>query len=495
VKTKLNISRESKILLGVILLALGIYLWFNFLSQNNSSLLPSFLGGNSSAPQIITSPRASNPRVSGSVTVPSTNNTGSSQVVVAPLASNPQTVNTTDPNSTVATTAREIVIVDLPFLVTEAPTEEEALANSLLEENTSQGQTLRATVNPFSPIIIEVDKDKNAPSPGASVQQVNGTPRPPSTPIVGNGNNTTTNVYSPPTKLIESAPLRTVAPAPALANNLPRTLSTGTLNATPGILRNQNIVPPLASEVAAAEKARAEAEALAAKRTKEAAAAQALADQKAEEAQALANQTAEQAAATAAEQAAQAEQEAKIAREAARLAAIEAAKPSLRMPQGTSNNLPLAAATTSSTVSANTLPNILTTGRGAEDIAIAVVPEDSQEHVIQTDPPTVVVVDSAQNTEANDSTDTLVPPTVDGAPNEVGGSDLARYLRNNNFQYTGSVRGVVSVGMFRTSSQALTITLGQKIPKTDIVLTDLQNNQAEFTQGQDKVILNLDLRR
>ncbi len=517
-KLKFNTSRELKILLGVGLLALGIYLWLNFLSQNNASLLPSFLGGNSSssASQIITSPRTSSPRV-----VPNSTTTGSSELVVAPLTNNSQAVAAVSPNlnNAVATTAREIIIVDLPFLITEAPVEE-ILTGAVSEENAIQNRALRATVNPFSPILIEVDKDKKNVTASTPVQTVSGQSRPTnSTPIVGNragSNNANGNAFTPPAKLIESAPLRTVTPAPALANNLPRTLATGTLNVTPGILRNQNVVPPLASEVAAAEKAaairlaeqeaaQAEADALFAeaeadRKAAEAEAAQtranAIAKTEAEAAQAEADRKAAEAQASveAAAAANAAKLEASKKLEEARLAAIEANNPSLRMPKNNTSNLSIAGSVALAP-SSGTLPNILSTGRDAQNIPITVA-EQSTNPI--TNEPIVTVVDNSQNAEGANGTDSqnaLTPPIIEDGPIEVGGSDLSRYLRDNNYQYTGSVRGVVSVGMFRTSVQAITITLGQTIPKTDIVLTDLQNNQAEFTQGQDKVILNLDLRR
>jgi hypothetical protein len=63
--------------------------------------------------------------------------------------------------------------------------------------------------------------------------------------------------------------------------------------------------------------------------------------------------------------------------------------------------------------------------------------------------------------------------------------------------FTGSVLGPVGVAVFRSSlSQSpLVVTLGQTLPETDIVLTDLKGQQAEFTQDNDKQILILDLRR
>lgn len=492
------VSRESKMIVGLALLALGIYLWFNFLGQNNASFLPSFLGGDSSS-QVISSPRTDNPRVSNPSprvsTQPTVSNnsqttTGSSELA-APLADNTQAIRTVNPNidNSVATTAREVIIVDLPFLITEAPVED-LLATDATEEGESaaQNRALRATVNPFSPIIIEEDETKNNVSASTPVQNVPGQSRPTSVTHVGNtpGTSSNTSTFKAPTELIESAPLRTVTPAPALANSLPRTLATGTLNVTPGILRSQNIVPPLASEVAAAEEA--EAERLA--QVKE------LKAQQETAAEEIKTQEAALAEELKAQQAALAEE---IKTQQEEVGLVEANKPlpvlnnsTVRMPQNNTTNLPIAA-TIASAPSSNTLPNILATGRDAQNIPITVTAEATNP---QTNEAIVTVVDNAEAINGTDNPqDALADPSTNGGPLEAGGSDLSRYLRDNNFQYTGSVRGVVSVGMFRTSVQAITITLGQTIPKTDIVLTDLQNNQAEFTQGQDKVILNLDLRR
>ena len=87
------------------------------------------------------------------------------------------------------------------------------------------------------------------------------------------------------------------------------------------------------------------------------------------------------------------------------------------------------------------------------------------------------------------------PPSA-GAPLVAGTSDLSNYLRDNNFQFTGSVIGPVGVGVFRSSLAAapVTVVLGQALQDTDIVLTSLQGKQAEFTQNDEKQILTLDLR-
>jgi hypothetical protein len=83
------------------------------------------------------------------------------------------------------------------------------------------------------------------------------------------------------------------------------------------------------------------------------------------------------------------------------------------------------------------------------------------------------------------------------APLAAGTSSLSRYLRDNNVRFTGSVIGPVSVGVFRSSLTAapVVISLGQTLPDTSIVLTDLRGQQAELTLGEDTQTLTLELRR
>lgn len=84
-----------------------------------------------------------------------------------------------------------------------------------------------------------------------------------------------------------------------------------------------------------------------------------------------------------------------------------------------------------------------------------------------------------------------------GGPLAAGVSPLSRYLRDNDFRFTGSVLGPVSVGVFRSAlaEVPVVIALGQTLPDTDIVLTDLRGHQAEFTLNDISQILTLDLRR
>jgi len=82
-------------------------------------------------------------------------------------------------------------------------------------------------------------------------------------------------------------------------------------------------------------------------------------------------------------------------------------------------------------------------------------------------------------------------------PLAAGATALSRYLRDNNFSFTGSVLGPVSVGVFRSAinSTPIVISLGQTLPDTEIVLTDLKGQQAELTLDDTTQTLTLDLRR
>lgn len=91
----------------------------------------------------------------------------------------------------------------------------------------------------------------------------------------------------------------------------------------------------------------------------------------------------------------------------------------------------------------------------------------------------------------------VVDPETPARPMESGVDVLSRYLRDNNVVFTGSVLGPVSVGVFRTAGtpMPLVVSLGQTLPETDIVLTDLTGLKAEFTLADSTQVLSLDLRR
>ncbi|MEX2534751.1 MAG: hypothetical protein WD273_04045 [Trueperaceae bacterium] len=88
-------------------------------------------------------------------------------------------------------------------------------------------------------------------------------------------------------------------------------------------------------------------------------------------------------------------------------------------------------------------------------------------------------------------------PMPGDAPLAAGTSPLSRHLRDNNVRFTGSVIGPVSVGVFRSTvtSAPIVISLGQTLPDTSIVLTDLRGQQAELMLGDATQTLTLELRR
>lgn len=82
-------------------------------------------------------------------------------------------------------------------------------------------------------------------------------------------------------------------------------------------------------------------------------------------------------------------------------------------------------------------------------------------------------------------------------PLAIGADSLSRYLRDNNVQFTGQVLGPLSVGVFRSNlyPQPVVVLLGQTLPETDILLSDLRGYEAKFSLGDNTQVLSLDTRR
>ncbi len=134
------------------------------------------------------------------------------------------------------------------------------------------------------------------------------------------------------------------------------------------------------------------------------------------------------------------------------------------------------ARTPSGTFSASRLPRSLPNG------TLASTPD-----VLKTALSTPVNVQRAEN------------PLASGeeTPLAAGSTSLSLYLRDREITFTGAVLGPVSVGVFRSAdaSAPFLVPLGQTLPNTDIVLTDLTGQQAELTQENDSQLLILDPRR
>jgi len=82
-------------------------------------------------------------------------------------------------------------------------------------------------------------------------------------------------------------------------------------------------------------------------------------------------------------------------------------------------------------------------------------------------------------------------------PLSAGANPLARYLRDQNVTFTGSVLGPIGVGVFRSNLTLapVVVALGQPLPNTDIVLKGLRGQEAVFSQGNHSETLVLNLRR
>lgn len=136
---------------------------------------------------------------------------------------------------------RDLQVAQLPFLITEPPSADEDALAAEGDEATRDQSTQRANINPFSPVIVKAPpappQQVVAAAPSSSdsgdvqVVEVNGSPASSPAP---------TTVVSPPAPKAPAP--RAVAPA-ARATALPRPLPSGTLSATPDILRDTRTQP------------------------------------------------------------------------------------------------------------------------------------------------------------------------------------------------------------------------------------------------------------
>lgn len=356
----MTLSRTSRILIGFLLLVLAAFLWVNLLINGSAS--------GSGALQFL---RAAPSPSEGAQT-----SQADEDVSVAPV---PET-----------RVARELEVLDLPFLVTEPPaqqeqpTEAEAEAQDLAASVRSQ----RATINPFSPII-----QRNAqPSAQPRASQ----PEPQPEPTV-----TEVPVPSAPPQTAQQSPqepVRAPVPAPVTpraqgAGELPRALPDGTLGGSPDLLRS-----------------------------------------------AIGNREG--------------------------TSASEAPQAAVREPVD-------------------------------DEPPELADPAQQEPTTTEPEPLEQPVADAGEGEQAAADDEQVVRRPVSEPPLEAGASELSRYLRDNNVRFTGSVIGPVSVGVFRSArtSAPVVISLGQSLPETSIVLTDLRGQQAEFRLGDTTQTLTLQLRR
>ena len=378
----MTLSRTARILLAILLLAAAAFFWVNFFTQNR------VIGEDPDVPPTATTPPTPEPPDPALAEAPDVSPedvdaTVEPDVEADPDAPTPPLVvdaadepDADEPPVVVidppVTVARDLEVAELPFLITEPPTlpeVEDPAAIAALEAERALAAA-RATVNPFSPIVVQRPAD---PAPERAV---------PDAPTV-------TEVAVPdgpppaPARIATPAP-RPLTPAPTISRDLPRALPTGTpLAATPGLLQetraidtiDRPTVPPVTT---------------------------------------------------------------------------------VRVPEEPAAEPPVESVRTTPGIVAD-VPELRGTGPVAE-------------------PP---------------------EPRAPSAPLAAGTDRLARYLRDNGYRFTGSVLGPVSVGVFRSNAEPVpqVVALGQTLPNTDIVLTDLRGEQAELTLGDLSQILILDLRR
>jgi len=163
------------------------------------------------------------------------------------------------------------------------------------------------------------------------------------------------------------------------------------------------------------------------------------------------------------------------------------------IPSGTLPTTPdiLRDARAQTSTSTPTLPDVGT-------LAALRVPEESQPLALATAdgeiPSDGVVTPELIGPDRPDATAAASGPSI---PLAVGADLLSRYLRDNNVMFTGTVLGPLSVGVFRSNLYAspVVLTLGQTLPDTDILFTDLRGYEARLSLGERTQILSLDHRR
>lgn len=364
----MTVSREARIIFGILGMVAAVFLWVNILNQ------PAAATGSVSAQAPL---RSSVTQVSEVASQPAAETAASESAIIAVAPS---------PVSDAPLVAREVSLAELPFLVTAPP---ELLAQAEEGEEATAGAVRpgsrqRASVNPFSPIIVRQPAASNVavaqPQPAPAVQVVDVPAAPPTPAQV----TVPVPTASAPTQLANAPRPSPLAPPSPQARNLPRPLPGGTLPTTPDILREARTSNTAPQPVNLAEVA------------------------------------------------------------------------AVRVP-------------------------------GAPELKFDDASLDSGR---LTDEPSAPEPISAARSAQLASRDA-------SSPLFAGANELSRYLRDNNITFTGAAIGPVAVGVFRSShsSTPIVVSLGQSLPDTGIVLTDINGQQAEFTLDSHRQTLILDLRR
>ncbi len=154
------------------------------------------------------------------------------------------------------------------------------------------------------------------------------------------------------------------------------------------------------------------------------------------------------------------------------------------------------------------VPQVLQERRSVEDIPqpnlaqVAIISEPDEAPAANGDLETAALASASEQAHEDDPRTPLQPVASrvmpsDADPLVAGVTPLSRYLRDNDVSFTGMVLGPVSHGVFRSINQPrpMVIAIGQELPDTQIVLTDLRGQEAEFTLADATQSLTLDLRR
>lgn len=444
----MRLSRTARFLIAALLIAAATFVWVNLYNQTQLPEQPTVatqgtpgsvvVGDTAQAPGLLATPQGQAAGAEGEAQageVAAEGEAPTAEVVAEPVAA-PLTPPVVVAEGAQVVT-RDLVVEELPFLVSGPPQQESADAAADAAAGASRpAGSQRATINPFSPVVVR------APPATTPAQEVAEATPPESTPII----EVVTDPSGAPAAqapsqsgaVAQAEPVRppaprAVAPAAGVSAELPRALPGGVLPSTPQILRDTR------------------------------------------------SQSVEALAPTIGDLVALREPDADTA---AAFAPVN-----------------MAPAPTVATVPEPLGPSEVTAdatqeapGVGVGDLAA--LREPGSEAEVEVEP---VATDVAAATEAPEPL-AADRPTASGPttlPLVVGADPLSRYLRDNDFRFTGTVLGPLSVGVFRSAkySEPVVLTLGQALPDTDIILSDLRGYEARFTQGERTQTLSLDLRR
>ena len=402
-------SRSTRILLGALLLALAAFIWFNYIWQpeqpqvvvagNGNGISAGFAQNGLGAPAA--APLVADQTQESGAGLPLVGTTTEPAVAVGPdVAPLPQP----------GVAARDLEVVELPFLITQPPAEDEADPLAAEEDAAVERPTaVRVSVNPFSPVVL-------AEPPASAVAQAPTAVEP--DPAAEQGVVTVSIPDGPDQTAITSIepPAGTTIQPPVPAAQTPP------------------VQPPVATPVVADAPVPA------------------------------------------------------------------AAAPVASGTVQTGSNLAQSLPRPLPGPSLSPVPAVLQERRAVEN-----VPQPNLAQVAAVEEPTgeidSTVADRVADTDL--SIPEVLPPVgsrvmpSDGDPLVAGATPLSRYLRDHDVTFTGMVLGPVSQGVFRSadSPRSVVIGLGQTLPDTEITLTDLRGQQAEFTLADASQFLTLDLRR